>query len=188
MNKKLLTVLSLVLVVALVGGGIWFFTRPSDNLLVRQNLENLSAKEIIDTLQTRPKSENKYNLVAGVKATELELKDDQGSVTVPITEGFYLSVAPYIQMTHECFNHSLTTCQGELVNEPIQLKIFDTNGKTLFDQSVTTEANGFYGVWLERDQQITVLATYKDYAGSVVTTTNADAPTCVTTLKLHEGV
>ena len=47
---------------------------------------------------------------------------------------FYLSVAPYVDQTHDCFHHSLTTCKGELTSTDVQVQIVDvTNDEVLVD-------------------------------------------------------
>lgn len=35
----------------------------------------------------------------------------------------YVSIAPYVDTTHDCFYHSLTSCRGELGNEEVDVKI-----------------------------------------------------------------
>ncbi|MDP9822944.1 hypothetical protein J2S59_002753 [Nocardioides massiliensis] len=65
---------------------------------------------------------------------------------------FYLAVAPYVDQTHECFYHSLTTCLGELDSADVRVKIVDeANDEVLVDEVRTTFDNGFLGFWLPRD-------------------------------------
>lgn len=188
--KKIMTVIVIIAVLAgAIFGGSYLYNQyrlKQETLLQRNNLDGLSVEEIINMLDRESSFSN--NLVASVRPHELLLTDDYGEQTLELGDMFYLSFAPYVSLTHECFYHSLTTCQGELVNESIQVKITDVAGNVRFNQTVTTYDNGFYGVWLERDIEATLTVIDKDRAGSVVITTDDDAPTCITTLKLHDGV
>ena len=73
-------------------------------------------------------------------------QDDSGESQVELPDGqFYLSVAPYVSRTHECYYHSLTTCTGELADQIVDVTIVDSAGKTLVDGPARTYANGFVG-------------------------------------------
>ena len=107
--------------------------------------------------------------------------------SVPIPEGdFYLSFSPYVNSSHECYFHSLTTCVGELQNAEVSVKITDdATGEVLVDDSLTTFDNGFVGLWLPRGIDATVTVEHDGKtASSPITTKGDDAATCVTTLHL----
>lgn len=97
---------------------------------------------------------------------------------------FFVSIAPYINETHPCDNHSLTGCQGELVNEQFDVYIEDTEGKVLIDETLESQENGFIDLWLPRDE------TYKikiEHEGKVVESefsTFENDGTCITTMQL----
>jgi len=95
-----------------------------------------------------------------------------------------VSIAPYIETTHECYFHSLATCQGELVDEPVDVRITDADGAVLVEESATTYANGFVGYWLPEDVEGTIEITQGDLSGNVPFSTTEGSPTCVTTLQL----
>lgn len=76
-------------------------------------------------------------------------------------------MAPYVDQTHECFNHSLTTCKGELASKAMQVRIVDEHGKVLVDETRTTFENGFVGFWLPRDIKGTLRVTYGARVGEV---------------------
>ena len=98
---------------------------------------------------------------------------------------FYLSVAPYIDQTHDCFNHSLTTCQGELASTEVQVQIVDRAGNdVLVDETRTTFENGFTGFWLPRNIEGTLRITSDGRSAEADFTTHPDAPTCLTTMHL----
>src|SRR5699024_12282143 len=74
-------------------------------------------------------------------------------------EEFFVSIAPFINETHECAVHSLTGCQGELVEEDFDVLITDSSGEVVVDETMTTEENGFIDLWLPRDETFVVEMT-----------------------------
>src|SRR5699024_10618850 len=97
---------------------------------------------------------------------------------------FFVSIAPYINETHPCKDHSLTGCQGELVEEEFEIYIQDTEGNIMVDDSWKTEANGFIDLWLPRDTtyQITINHNGKKVESEFSTFENDG--TCITTMQL----
>lgn len=154
-------------------------------LLSRLNLAGKTPQQIIEALDRDPRP-RPLPLRASVRPDTLILSDGSTEATLPLTgdRSFYLSIAPYATKTHECYNHSLATCQGELVSEPVTVKITDGAGAVLVDATTTTYANGFVAFWLPRDITGTVTITADGKTGSVPIATRADSPTCLTTLKL----
>lgn len=124
--------------------------------------------------------------MASVRPGELLVSagGEEFSLGVP-EDRFYLSVAPYVDRTHDCFHHSLTTCTGELASTDVQVQIVDkTNDKVLVDETLTTFQNGFTGFWLPRNIDGTLWVTYDGKTGAIDFATDQDAPTCLTTLQL----
>lgn len=80
--------------------------------------------------------------------------------------------------------HSLTGCQGELVNKDFNVHIEDQNGNVVLNKTVKSQSNGFIDLWLPRDKkyQITIEQDGKK-AESELSTFEKD-PTCITTLQL----
>ena len=39
---------------------------------------------------------------------------------------FFVSIAPYVNQTHPCTDHSLTSCQGEMIEKEFDVYIEDT--------------------------------------------------------------
>lgn len=154
--------------------------------LAAHDLSGMDGKEIVDHLDRVPVSERPTDLMASVRADEVQLSDaEQQETTVSLPEDeFYLSLAPYLDQTHECYYHSLTTCQGELGGEEIDVRITDDSGKVLVDEQVTTFDNGFIGFWLPADIDALVEVDYNGSTGSEQISTDADGATCVTTLHL----
>lgn len=154
-------------------------------LLSRLGLAGKSGREIVDFLDQDERA-RPLPFKASVRANAVIVGDASGEVSVPITgdDSFYLSIAPYVSRTHDCYFHSLATCMGELVNQSVHVKITDTSGTVLVDEQVETYSNGFVGFWLPQDISGTIEVQAAGKTGSVPFTTAADAPTCLTTLQV----
>ena len=155
-------------------------------LLARYGLQDLDAAAIVDRLDRLGLKQRPSDLKASVRPTELQLAWGKEEFDLPLpSDRFYLSVAPYLDHTHECFYPSLTTCKGELGGKTIRVRVTDgTDGSVLLDEERTTFANGFVGFWLPRDIHGTVEVTYAGHRGHVAFATDDAAPTCLTTLRL----
>jgi hypothetical protein len=149
-------------------------------------MEGLDVVDVIDRLDRLAGEDRPSDLMASVRPGELQLSagDDTAALAIP-ADRFYLSVAPYVDHTHECFYHSLTTCQGELIGKDVEVKVVDaTTGEVLVDETRTTFANGFVGFWLHRDITGTIEVGYDGLTARAEMSTEPDAPTCLTTLHL----
>ncbi|GAA4522756.1 CueP family metal-binding protein [Brachybacterium paraconglomeratum] len=163
------------------------------DLLQEHGFAGAEAREIIDRLEALPLAGRPQNLIASVAATSLQLQDDAGRVAeLPLPEEqFYLSVAPFVETTHECAFHSLTTCRGELRRRELIVNVVDgSSGEILEEGPRTTHDNGFIGFWLPRGITADLSFTLDDpagadYAGSATISTQAeDDLTCLTSLQL----
>ncbi|MET4060669.1 hypothetical protein ABIB35_002220 [Arthrobacter sp. UYP6] len=156
----------------------------SDDLLREHGLERATVSEVVEQLD-RTNEDRASGLSASVTYDSVTLQDDgqEAVLTMPEDE-FYLAVAPWTTTTHDCFHHSLSGCQGELVNTPVQVLITDAAGTVLVDDAASTYDNGFVGFWLPKD--IAGSLTITSAAGTATGTfsTFADSPTCITTLRL----
>jgi hypothetical protein len=158
----------------------------AEELLSAHDLPAGSAREVVDALEALPLAQRPAELLASVGTDVLALSDAAGreaSLDLPSDE-LYVSVAPFVTGTHECFLHSLTTCLGELAEEHLAVQVEDASGAVLIDEERITAPNGFLGLWLPRDAKLTL--SLVGAAGEATTTlrTDADAPTCVTTMQL----
>ena len=158
---------------------------PPEDILAEFDLEGLDGPEIIDKLDHMPKEERNSDLHASVRPNELILATEQGQASLPLPEDkFYLSIAPYLSRTHDCFNHSLTTCTGELSQEDIHVTITDDEGNELVNEDTTTFDNGFIGYWLPADKKGTITIEQDGKTGEVPLDTSDEGGTCVTTLQM----
>lgn len=167
------------------GGGTQREGSSATALLAERGLGDRTAAQVVDALDAMALAERPADLMASVRPDELVLTDGSTEAALPMPEDrFYLSVAPYVDRTHECFHHSLTTCQGELAGEEVGVRITTTDGDVLVDRTRRTWANGFVGFWLPRDVEGTVEVRYAGRSGRADFATRADSPTCLTTLRL----
>lgn len=193
---KRLVILTAVFVVALVGcatpnGGTDPATDSATSIsdqadfLAEHDLAGMQAQQIVDHLDRVPVAERPSDLIASVRADHLVLSDADHEVTLPLEgNGFYLSLAPYIEQTHDCFYHSLTTCRGELANEEIDVRIIDADGTILVEERVTTFDNGFVGFWLPEEIEGTIEVAHNGRTAQSPFSTGDDGATCLTTLRL----
>lgn len=158
----------------------------AEELLAAHDLPSGTAREVIDALEALPLEQRPTDLMASVGTDVLTLSDAAGreaTLELPAEE-LYVSVAPFVSGTHECFLHSLTTCLGELAEEELAVRVEDASGTLLIDEERTTAPNGFLGLWLPRDEELTFTLTGDPGEATTTLRTDAEAPTCVTTMQL----
>lgn len=183
MRRALLAlVAALALVLSGCSGGS---DDAADELLAPHGLDGMGTQELIDHMDRIPGPERPTNLLASVRAETLVLSDGSVEHEVDIEgDEFYLSFAPYVDGTHECYYHSLTTCQGELRSAEMHVRITTDDGQVLIDERMTTFDNGFIGVWLPRDISATLEVSHDDLSATAEVSTDDQAPTCLTTVHL----
>lgn len=123
---------------------------------------------------------------ASITSNELIVTDEDQEVTtyaLPKDE-FFVSIAPFDKQTHPCDIHSLTGCQGELVEEGFDVYIEDSNGNLVVDEKMTTEANGFIDLWLPREDTLNVTITQGEKETTSEISTFEGDNTCITTMQL----
>ena len=159
-----------------------------EELLAEHGLDGLDAEEVIERLDTMPVEERPTGLMASVQPDTLVVSDGQQGQETELDlpeERFYLSMAPYVEGTHECHFHSLTTCLGELSDEEIDVTITDdADDSVLVEETTRTFDNGFAGYWLPSGIDATVTVEHDGHTGSTQVSTGGDDPTCLTTLEL----
>lgn len=155
-----------------------------DAMLAKYDLEGKDARQIIDELE-RTHDDREAGLMGSVRQHQLVLRDDSGEVALPLpADQIYISIAPYVNQTHDCFYHSLATCQGEMVETPVTLKYTDDAGNVVAEEDSKTYINGFVGLWLPRNLNGQIEITSEGKSATAPMSTADDAPTCVTTIRL----
>ena len=146
------------------------------------NMNTTEIKTLVNDYTVR----NVVAKSASITSSELIITDENEEVTTyDLPEGeFFVSIAPFINETHPCDIHSLTGCQGELVEEEFNVLIEDSEGNVILDEKKKTEANGFIDLWLPRDDKYNVIITQGDKETvSEISTFDGDN-TCITTMQL----
>ncbi len=160
----------------------------SDGILETFGMTELDARQIIDQLDRVPLGARVKELRASVRPGELQLSDTRTGAATSLDlpdDVFYVSIAPYLYNTHECFYHSLTTCKGELGGRQLQVTITDkSTGVALFDGATTAYDNGFVGFWLPAGVQATLAVEHAGRSATTDIATGPEDPTCITTLHL----
>ncbi|WP_193103568.1 CueP family metal-binding protein [Brachybacterium sp. FME24] len=160
----------------------------SGNDLLRDlGFDGMNGREIIDELEALPIDQRPADVLAAVHPDELALSDASGrEARIPLPdEEFYVSVAPFLEVTHDCHVHSLTTCTGELPDQNFEVLVTDASGEALLEHVITTNPNGFFGMWLPRDRSLTLTCSQDDMSATTALSTRGDeAATCLTTLQL----
>ena len=159
-----------------------------EDLLDAHGLQNRGARTLIEELEALPLADRPSDLLAAVLPDRLDLSDASGRQTsLSLSdEDFYVSVAPFVDTTHDCFHHSLTTCVGELQEQDLEVHVVAADGTVLVDEMRTTAPNGFLGLWLPRGQELALTLTRDGASASTQVTTTADSATCLTTMQLTD--
>ncbi|KQT98609.1 CueP family metal-binding protein [Sanguibacter sp. Leaf3] len=157
----------------------------ASSLLRDFGLDGMDTREVIDHLDRLGGDERPTDLMASIRTDEVVLSDGTRETTLAMpADELYVSMAPYVDQTHDCFFHSLTTCQGELMNADVDILVRDDQGEVVLEETTTTYANGFVGVWLPRDLTGTVALTVDGRSVEAPLSTTADSATCLTGLQL----
>lgn len=145
--------------------------------------ETEDIKELVHTYSV----EDIEDETASITSKELIVTSEDETETVyPLPEDeFFVSIAPFINETHPCKDHSLTGCQGELVEDTFDVFIEDTDGNVVVDETIHTMANGFFDLWLARDKTYNItIVNEEDKRVEGQFSTFEDDGTCITTLQL----
>lgn len=118
-------------------------------------------------------------------AVNFQFKDGK-TIVVPLPEDqMIVSIAPYINTTHPCATHTMSSCKGELKDTPVEVKAVAASGKVLVDETIVSPFTGFIDLWLPRDQEITLYVSALGKKTKGVITTFRSSKTCDSTLKLE---
>src|SRR5690554_786851 len=120
--------LALVPVLALLLAACSPASSPAPDVLAEEGLDGSDPVALIEELDRVTLDQRSTELFASVRYDEVLVgavgSDDLESLAIP-DDLFYLSIAPYVDATHECHFHSLTTCAGELRNVPVRVTVTD---------------------------------------------------------------
>lgn len=152
-------------------------------MMQSSKVDDLNTEEIKDLVSRYSRQEISGNELAYIDSNVLTVvQDDETSVEYALPEDeFFVSIAPYYEMTHPCATHYLRGCNSELKNEEFEILIKDMEGDIVLDKTLTSGANGFIDLWLPRDKKYTIQITQGgNTINSSLSTFNGDN-TCITT-------
>jgi hypothetical protein len=155
----------------------------SNNDLASIGLDGMNGKDILTGLADGTVVVDGYAISVYDDELVVILEDSRVSVDMPKDE-FYLSVAPFINNTHECLYHSATGCRAELKQEEFFVEFIDLDGNTIVSESMMSMSNGFIDLWLPRDIEGTLTISQGELTTSKLVSTEAGEPTCETTMQL----
>lgn len=171
MKKSLLRVLGLLLIL----------TVAACNESSANNSEAQDIKKMVQDLSVGEFE----NISASITSEKLIVTENNKETTYDLpADEFFVSIAPFINTTHPCANHSLTSCQGELVEEEFDVYIQDNDGNVVVDEKMTSFANGFIDLWLPRDKTYQVKINYDGKISEAEISTFEGDNTCITTMQL----
>lgn len=175
--KKAILIFTVVTVLAVVWQISGF---GSKSILETYQLQALSVEDMVEVLETS--SIDKTGLTAYINSSNLVLETKNKKENISLPEGkFYVSFAPYIDMTHTCYTHYLTSCRGELQNESFEIKVVAEDGTIILEETLISASNGFIGLWLPASINATLHINFEDYHVSAPISTFDEDPTCITT-------
>jgi len=130
---------------------------------------------------------DKIDVVTFVTPDKVNFKFKDGeTISIPLPDDVMMvSIAPYINKTHTCATHYISSCDAELKNTNIKILAVTAGGKTLINKTLKTAPTGFLDLWLPRNQDIKITVSAKGKSATGRIFTNRDSKTCETTLKLE---
>jgi hypothetical protein len=177
MRKNAILVIGMIVVI--LGGYLVAINidRDESEVIEDQNIKQLVQDYSVGIKQAKSASITSQQLIV--------TNSDEGQVIYDLLEeDFFVSIAPYVEQTHPCANHSLTSCQGEIADEEFAVYIEDMQGKVIIDQTMKSHANGFIDLWLPRDHTYRVTIENRGRAQVSEISTFESDNTCITTIQL----
>lgn len=183
------TILALILSVLSVSG-VYAGEHPasmngSDNKHLRHELVGIDGKKAMEIANKWRMKKIEVVTFVTVDTVNFKFKDG-GTISIPLPDDVMIvSIAPYINKTHTCITHHMSSCDAELKNDDLKIMAVAADGRILIDKTMKTAATGFLDLWLPRNQDIniTVISKGKSATGKIYTYRNSK--TCETTLKLE---
>lgn len=184
MKKNRILMIAVIVTIIAISVGILAVKkstlRSDATFLEKYGLSDLSVQEIVEKLDST--GSDPAGLKASITSEVLILMDNSAEVRLDLPKDkFYLAFAPYLAQTHPCAIHSLSSCQGELVNQEIFAVVTDRNGNEIIESNFTTMENGFVGLWLPRNIDGTLAVSFNGLVAQALIATFAGSDTCLTT-------
>ena len=81
--------------------------------------------------------------------------------------------------------HYMTSCQGELANRAFKVRVVNTEGRIIMNETAYTLKNGFFELWLPKDRQFELTVQGLNRKAKSTIETFSNSKTCITTLQLQ---
>ena len=81
--------------------------------------------------------------------------------------------------------HYMSSCQGGLANRAFKVRVVDTEGRIIINETVYTLKNGFFELWLSKDRRFELTVQGMNRKAKSTIETFSDSNTCITTLQLQ---
>lgn len=160
--------------------GVFLFTGGNDKTVKSETAKDI--KQLVQDYSLRNITAQSASITSQQLIVTAE-NSEKSTYDLPDDE-FFLSIAPFVENTHPCEIHSLTGCQGEMVNQEFDVYVVDEKGNTVLDQKMSSQANGFVDLWLPRDQTYQVTIEHEGKTAKSEISTFKDDNTCITTMQL----
>jgi hypothetical protein len=99
------------------------------------------------------------------------------------TDMFYLAIGLYENKTHPCPRHELT-CLAEFRTTLLNFTIVSGDGKYSISDTIKTEDNGFFDLYLPKDKDYIASFTIDGKSGVGIITTRKDSSNCITEIQV----
>jgi hypothetical protein len=173
--------ITFIMIAAILGASLGFGVASIEHQL------NRSQYELLLSEQESQLTDSHLQLTA-LNSSLIEMQSrlsgwkEEGNV-VASDSWFFICIAPYQEMTHECYYHA-SSCQGELRSVAVNYTVNAVEG-TFSSQGISaTKANGFMDLYLPLNMRYHITVIVNGLKGNVTVTTFPDSPTCVTNLKV----
>jgi len=148
------------------------------------NIKNLGIKEAVALANDWKFSKKEIISFITPKELTITFPDGRKVVTALPDDEMYVAVAPWINYTHSCSVHYLSSCQGELENKIFEISVKEKSDNLIFEGPVTSMKNGFFELWLPRDLELVVDISYDGKTAGIVLLTDNSCNTCFTEARL----
>lgn len=148
-------------------------------------IAQLTALEAMSIANAWGRAGEKVQSYVTPQAVQFKFTGDKVA-SVPLPKNtMVVAVAPYINHTHPCKTHFMSSCQGELIAVSVKVLVRSSDGKTVFNGSLKTLENGFFELWLPREKNLILSVEAQGKTAVAPISTFATSDTCVTTLRLQ---
>lgn len=146
-----------------------------------------SAEDVRDLVDEYSAGNFEDDHSASISSTELIItnEDESKDVYDLPEDDFFVSIAPFQNETHPCDIHSLTGCQGELIDADFDMLIENEDGDIVVDETMNAGKNGFVDLWLPRDHTYDVKIEHDGQTVASELSTFDGDNTCITTMQLQ---